>query len=88
MISLAWDVDSSGASTAYRLDRGVLGPQGFESWNHGCVADELLLPRAEDSAEPTPGEAFYYLALRSNCFGPGSAGSGAGGERPEGAACP
>jgi hypothetical protein len=53
-------------------------------YDHACIASGLLSPDAADTDLPVAGAAFYYLALRENCFGAGSAGQ----ERPEGAACP
>ena len=87
--TFTWEPDPSGASTSERLDRGTIDAGGWTGYDHACLASGLLAPEVQDSGRPDAGSAFYYLALRENCFGAGSAGEDlTGEERPEGAACP
>jgi hypothetical protein len=87
-VTISWGEDASGAATSYRLDRGSVPPTGFAVYDHACVVSLLPTPAASDAETPSPGMAFYYIGLWENCFGAGAAGSGTGGERPDGEACP
>jgi hypothetical protein len=87
-VTFSWQPDPTGAATSHRLDRGTIPAIGFVDYDHDCLQGGLPEPMATDPADPPPDEAFYYLGLHENCFGPGTAGSGALGERPEGAPCP
>ncbi len=82
--TLSWGEDPSHSATSQRLDRGGIPASGWNDDNHACLAAHLPNSTANDAERPSIGDAFYYLALRVNCFGTGPAGPG----RSEGSACP
>jgi hypothetical protein len=59
------------------------------SYDHTCLAPNLLEPNMTDGADPTVGSGFYYLVSASTDCGEGGLGSGQGvGERPVPESCP
>jgi len=83
--TLRWDGASQGH--VYGLYRGSMADGVTFAYNHQCVATSVPQRSAIDPIDPAPGEFFYYLVEGRNSCGGGSLGSGAGGQRPQLAAC-
>jgi hypothetical protein len=86
-VHLAWTAPAGALShSIYRGTRTNGEPWAF---NQTCLASGLATPAADDSAVPSLGTAFFYLAAGRNGCGQGLIGrTSAGVARPNPAPCP